>query len=83
MIIDTPPILAVTEAGIIGSHAGTSLIVARFGVNSVKELEATKRRFDLNGIPLKGVIFNAVERKASNYGSYGNYHYSYEQGSQS
>ena len=81
VIIDTPPILAVTEAGIIGSHAGTSLIVARFGMNSVKELEATKRRFDLNGIPLKGVIFNAVERKASNYGSYGNYHYSYEQGS--
>jgi len=83
VIIDTPPILAVTEAGIIGSHAGTSLIVARFGVNSVKELEATKRRFDLNGIPLKGVIFNAVERKASNYGSYGNYHYSYEQNAKS
>ena len=52
-------------------------------MNSVKELEATKRRFDLNGIPLKGVIFNAVERKASNYGSYGNYHYSYEQNAKS
>ncbi|TWI56593.1 tyrosine-protein kinase Etk/Wzc [Pseudomonas duriflava] len=78
VIIDTPPILAVTEAAIIGAHVGTSLIVARFGLNSVKELEATKRRFDLNGVPLKGVILNAVERRASNYSSYGNYQYSYE-----
>ena len=83
VIIDTPPILAVTEAAIIGAHVGTSLIVARFGMNSAKELEATKRRFDLNGVPLKGVILNAVERKASNYSSYGNYQYAYERPSKS
>lgn len=78
IIIDTPPILAVTDAAIVGRQAGTSLIVTRFGVNAAKEILVTKRRFEQNGIVIKGAIFNAVERKASAYG-YGNYsYYQYE-----
>ncbi|MEA4351895.1 polysaccharide biosynthesis tyrosine autokinase, partial [Klebsiella pneumoniae] len=34
VVIDTPPILAVTDAAIIGRYAGTSLMVARFEVNT-------------------------------------------------
>lgn len=78
IIIDTPPILAVTDAAIVGRQVGMSLIVARFGLNSAKEIEVTKRRFEQNDIQLKGAIFNAVEKKASAYG-YGNYgYYNYE-----
>ncbi|MDQ0125883.1 tyrosine-protein kinase Etk/Wzc [Pseudomonas lini] len=78
VIIDTPPILAVTDAALVGRQAGTSLIVTRFGVNAAKEIMVTKRRFEQNGIVVKGAIFNAVERKASAYG-YGNYsYYQYE-----
>ncbi|VVP60447.1 Tyrosine-protein kinase wzc [Pseudomonas fluorescens] len=78
VIIDTPPILAVTDAALVGRQAGTSLIVTRFGVNAAKEILVTKRRFEQNGIVIKGAIFNAVERKASAYG-YGNYsYYQYE-----
>ena len=78
VIIDTPPILAVTDAALVGRQAGTSLIVTRFGMNAAKEILLTKRRFEQNGINLKGAIFNAVERKASAYG-YGNYsYYQYE-----
>ncbi|OPK10885.1 polysaccharide biosynthesis tyrosine autokinase [Pseudomonas sp. VI4.1] len=78
VIIDTPPILAVTDAALVGRQAGTSLIVTRFGVNAAKEILVTKRRFEQNGIVVKGAIFNAVERKASAYG-YGNYsYYQYE-----
>ncbi|MBT8765763.1 polysaccharide biosynthesis tyrosine autokinase [Metapseudomonas boanensis] len=79
VIIDTPPILAVTDAALVGRQAGTSLIVTRFGMNAAKEILLTKRRFEQNGIDLKGAIFNAVERKASAYGYYGNYaYYQYE-----
>ncbi|MDH4568427.1 polysaccharide biosynthesis tyrosine autokinase [Pseudomonas sp. BN414] len=79
VIIDTPPILAVTDAALVGRQAGTSLIVTRFGMNAAKEILLTKRRFEQNGISLKGAIFNAVERKASAYGYYGNYaYYQYE-----
>ncbi|MFC5694246.1 polysaccharide biosynthesis tyrosine autokinase [Pseudomonas sp. GCM10022186] len=79
VIVDTPPILAVTDAALVGRQAGTSLIVTRFGMNAAKEILLTKRRFEQNGIDLKGAIFNAVERKASAYGYYGNYaYYQYE-----
>ncbi|GHA38997.1 polysaccharide biosynthesis tyrosine autokinase [Photobacterium aphoticum] len=80
VIVDTPPILAVTDAAIVGAHAGTSLLVGRFGQNAVKEIEITKQRFEQNGIEIKGFILNAVVRKASSYygGNYGYYNYSYE-----
>lgn len=79
VIIDTPPILAVTDPAIIGHHAGTSLLLARFDQSSLKEIAAAANRFDLNGIDIKGIIFNAVEKKASSYyGDYGYYNYEYK-----
>ena len=80
VIVDTPPILAVTDAAIVGAHAGTSLLVGRFGQNAIKEIEVTKQRFEQNGIEIKGFILNAVIRKASTYygGNYGYYNYSYD-----
>ena len=78
VIVDTPPILAVTDAALVGRLAGTSLIVTRFGLTPVKEIELTLQRFRNNGVDIKGAIFNAVEKKASAYG-YGNYgYYQYE-----
>ena len=80
VIIDTPPLLAVTDAAIVGREAGISLIVTRFAVNPAKEIEATIRRFAQNGIELKGAVFNGVEKRAASYygnGSYGYYNYEY------
>jgi tyrosine-protein kinase Etk/Wzc len=80
IIVDTPPILAVTDAAIIGAHAGTTFMVGRFGQNAIKEIDVAKQRFEKNGIEVKGFILNAVVRKASSYygGNYGYYNYSYE-----
>ncbi|SEV93084.1 polysaccharide biosynthesis tyrosine autokinase [Luteibacter sp. 329MFSha] len=75
VIIDTPPILAVTDAAVIGHHAGTSLLVARFGLNKARELALAKQRFEQNGVMLKGAIFNAVERRTSGYSTYAYYKY--------
>lgn len=75
VIVDTPPILAVTDAAIIAHHAGTCLMVARFGLNQAKELALAKRRFEQNGVRIKGAIFNAVERRSTGYYSYGYYEY--------
>ncbi|HHB6737130.1 TPA: polysaccharide biosynthesis tyrosine autokinase, partial [Klebsiella pneumoniae] len=36
VILDTPPILAVTDAAVIGNYAGTTLLVARFELNTTK-----------------------------------------------
>ncbi|WP_435135395.1 polysaccharide biosynthesis tyrosine autokinase [Plesiomonas shigelloides] len=78
VLVDSPPILAVTDAAIIGQHAGTSLLVARFAKTAVKEVDVAVRRFEQNGIAIKGILLNAVEKKASSYyGNYGYYQYSY------
>ncbi|MCD9497740.1 polysaccharide biosynthesis tyrosine autokinase [Photobacterium carnosum] len=78
VVIDTPPILAVTDAAIVGAHVGTTLMVGRFEKSVVKEVEISKQRFEQNGIEVKGFILNAVVRKASGYyGNYGYYQYSY------
>ncbi|KZN40517.1 tyrosine protein kinase [Pseudoalteromonas luteoviolacea CPMOR-2] len=79
VIIDTPPILAVTDPAIVSAHAGSTLLVTRFGQNHLKELELTRKRFEQNGTDVKGVVFNGVVKKASNaYGYYGYYNYEYK-----
>ncbi|ABK39311.1 polysaccharide biosynthesis tyrosine autokinase [Aeromonas hydrophila] len=78
VIVDSPPILAVTDAAIVGQHVGASLLVARFAKTAVKEVEVAIRRFEQNGVSIKGILLNAVEKKASSYyGNYGYYQYSY------
>ncbi|WP_270834200.1 polysaccharide biosynthesis tyrosine autokinase [Aeromonas sp. QDB07] len=78
VIVDSPPILAVTDAAIVGQHVGVSLLVARFAQTAVKEVEVAIRRFEQNGVAIKGILLNAVEKKASSYyGNYGYYQYSY------
>ncbi|MBA0167775.1 tyrosine-protein kinase Wzc [Pectobacterium sp. CFBP8739] len=75
VLLDTPPILAVTDAAIISRHSGTSLLVARFEMNTLKEIEVSIRRFEQNGAEIKGVILNAIVKRAASYYGYGNYHY--------
>ncbi|MEZ9436785.1 polysaccharide biosynthesis tyrosine autokinase [Vibrio atlanticus] len=75
VIVDTPPVLAVTDPSIVGAFAGTTLMVARYGQNTIKEIDVARNRFEQSGIEVKGVIFNAMEKKASS--SYGYYSYTY------
>lgn len=70
ILIDTPPILAVTDAAIVGHHAGTALMVVRFEVNTVKQIEASLRRFEQNGVAIKGVILNGVVKKTADAAGY-------------
>ncbi|EOF7807485.1 polysaccharide biosynthesis tyrosine autokinase [Klebsiella pneumoniae] len=77
VILDTPPILAVTDAAIIGHYAGTTLLVARFELNTVKEMDVAFKRFEQSGIVAKGCILNGIVKKASSYYGYGYDHYGY------
>ncbi|MDE9031662.1 polysaccharide biosynthesis tyrosine autokinase, partial [Klebsiella pneumoniae] len=77
VVLDTPPILAVTDAAIIGNYVGTTLLVARFEQNTAKEIEVSVRRFEQSGVIVKGCILNGIIKKASSYYSYGYNHYGY------
>lgn len=77
VVLDTPPILAVTDAAIIGNYAGTTLLVARFELNTAKEIDISVKRFEQTGVNVKGCILNGIVKKASSYYGYGYNHYGY------
>ncbi|MDX2478481.1 MAG: polysaccharide biosynthesis tyrosine autokinase, partial [Gammaproteobacteria bacterium] len=83
IIIDTPPVLAVTDASIIGRYAATSFMILRSACHNLREIQMAFKRFEQNGVKIKGVIFNGVELMKGRYGDkYGNgykyYGYQYE-----
>ena len=80
VLVDTPPLLAVTDAAIVGRLVGTTLLVVRFAITAAKEAEITQHRLEQNGIEVKGVILNAIEKRAASYygGNYGYYQYNYQ-----
>ncbi|MEX0495278.1 polysaccharide biosynthesis tyrosine autokinase [Raoultella terrigena] len=77
VILDTPPILAVTDAAVIGHYVGTTLLVARFELNTAKEIDVSIKRFEHSGVIVKGCILNGIVKKASSYYGYGYSHYGY------
>lgn len=76
VIIDSPPVLAVTDAAIIGRLAAANFVVVRHAVHQLREVELTVKRLRQNGINPQGFIFNDVPLRANRYGQYG-YHYQY------
>ncbi|MDM7483113.1 MAG: polysaccharide biosynthesis tyrosine autokinase [Halomonas sp.] len=77
VIVDTPPVLAVTDPSIVGSHCGTTLLLTRFERNTIKEVQLAARRLESTGVVVKGTILNAMEKKAASSYGYGYYQYSY------
>ena len=75
VLVDTPPILAVTDAAILGCLAGSSLMVVRYGRNSLSEVDHAIKRFRINGVEIRGCVVNCMERSAGNYYTYYSYDY--------
>lgn len=76
IIIDTPPILAVTDGTIISQYAAVNLIVVRHAQTVMKALELTVNRYEQAGTKIDGVILNDIQQ-AIGYTSGYNYNYSY------
>lgn len=60
VVVDTPPLLAITDAAIVAQHTGMSLLVMRYKLSTVNEVSNTLNRFYKSGIQPDGVIFNCV-----------------------
>ncbi len=78
LIVDAPPILAVSDAAIIGRHTGATLMVARAGKHPIREIEQAVKRLNQAGVQVKGFVFNDMDtdRQRYRYGYHG-YVYSY------
>lgn len=73
VIIDTPPVLAVTDAAVIGQHVGTTLLVVRSGLNQAKEISLAKHRLEQSGVAIQGAIVNDMQKRSSYHYGYGDY----------
>jgi succinoglycan biosynthesis transport protein ExoP len=73
VLIDTPPVLLVTDALIIATHCDTLLVVVRIGVAQKRALRRIRQ--DLAKYPGKqtGIVINALPHADTYYGGYGNY----------
>ena len=67
----------------LARYAATSFMILRSGSHHLREIQMAFKRFEQNGVKIKGAIFNGVELKKGRYGDkYGNgykyYGYQYE-----
>lgn len=76
IIIDSPPVLAVTDAAIIGQMVGGTLMVLKAGEHPMREIEHAVKRLQQAEVNLRGIVFNDVRIGGKRYGA-GKYHYQY------
>jgi tyrosine-protein kinase Etk/Wzc len=74
VLVDAPPVLAVTDAAIIGRLAGSALLVLKAGEHSLRAIDDSLRRLRQAGVDVKGSIFNQAGLRGTAYG----YRYAYE-----
>src|SRR3546814_19987393 len=63
VIIDTPPILPVTDAGIVGRLAGSVFMILKEGEHPMRIIEESVRRLRQSGVQLRGKIGRASWRE--------------------
>jgi tyrosine-protein kinase Etk/Wzc len=76
IIIDSPPILAATDAAIIGQMVGGALMVLKAGEHPMREIEQAVKRLKQADVNLRGLLFNDVLVQSRRYGA-GKYSYQY------
>jgi len=74
VLLDTPPVLALADALVLGSHADAVYLAVRAGVSGEAEVVESIRRLNQAGAPLQGLLFNDLPLALSAYG----YRYGYD-----
>ena len=74
VILDTPPVNAVTDAAILAAAANGTILVVEQGRTTFPSLEHAKQLLDRVGAHTLGVVMNKVRASAGSYSyEYGNY----------
>jgi len=76
IVIDTPPVLAVTDAVALSQAMDGVILVAKPGVTKLSAFKQTVEQMQAVGARLLGVVLNEVEPSSRKYGYYYNRYYS-------
>jgi tyrosine-protein kinase Etk/Wzc len=71
ILLDSPPVVPISDGSVIGRHADGVLMVVKTETTPLSLLERAKQ--ELKGLPLLGVVLNRGEKNAK----YSSYYYSY------
>jgi tyrosine-protein kinase Etk/Wzc len=79
VIVDVPPALVVSDAGILAQWVGAVFMVARAEVTSLGELQEAAKRLAQTGAQVRGVIFNDldIDKRRHSYGLGYRYRYTH------
>lgn len=80
VLIDTPPVLAVSDTAILAARCGTVLLVTRFEKTTIGEVTESAKQLRQTNADVNGVVFNGLDPNAYRYGygsKYGRYRYAY------
>ena len=80
LIIDTAPVLSVSDTIVLLSQSDLNILVARHGLSKMKEIKQSLALSNQVGIDFDGILYNCYEKPKGYYGYYGlygNYNYQY------
>lgn len=79
VLVDMPPVLAVTDAAVLSSKVDGIVFVIRSGKISPDEAKLAKSRLEQAGANILGAVLNAVPQRHSGYGYGYSYYYYYDE----
>jgi Mrp family chromosome partitioning ATPase len=79
VLLDTPPLLAVTDPSVVAPRVDGVLLAIRVNKNARPDAVRAKEILYTLGVPVLGVVVNGIDIRLGNYG-YGHYHYGYSNG---
>jgi tyrosine-protein kinase Etk/Wzc len=77
ILLDTPPVVAVTDALLLGHVSDATIIIARAGISRIDALLRAMDSVERSGANLLGVVLNDFN-PAGSYGSYYKYYQYYQ-----
>ena len=70
IFIDSPPVLPVPDALMLGRWADGALLAVRFEISRSPQVERARRQLDNAGIPVLGTVINGMRSSDAYYGHY-------------
>jgi succinoglycan biosynthesis transport protein ExoP len=70
VIIDSPPVLPVPDALMLGRWADGAVLAVRYDASRFPQVERARRQLDAAGICILGTVINGMRNSDSYYGSY-------------
>jgi capsular exopolysaccharide synthesis family protein len=71
VLIDSPPVLPVTDAAILSRHADATLMLAAAGQTRRSDLHRAVEKLDQVGVTILGTVLNKVTKQTGLYYGYG------------